>query len=167
MLPEQDRFIEELHLLYFNKLTIYATSVLRDSTRAQDVVQDTFHEAVLHIDRLLAHENPRGWLMVTLKNKIRESERARRRYITRFLSLDSDIATELVAEIEQLDDSDQQVYLKLEQTLTKDENHLLRRLIFENASHLEVSQELGITVWACQKRLERVRQKLRRVFPSR
>ena len=167
VLPEQDVFIEKLHHLYFNKLTIYAVSVLRDATRAQDVVQDTFHEAVIHIDKLLAHENPGGWLMQTLKNKIKESERSRRRYISRFLSLDSDIATELIAEVEQPVDGAPQVLLKVEKTLTKEEQHLLRRLIFENASHLEVSQELGITVWASQKRLERVRQKQRRVFPSR
>lgn len=167
MLPEQDRLIETLHHLYFNKLTLYAMSILRDPIRAQDVVQDTFHEAIVHIDKLMEHENPGGWLMLTLKNKIRESERSRRRYIARFLSLESDIATELIAEIEQPADSDRQTLLKIEEILTKEEKYLLKRLIFNNASHLEVSQELGITVWACQKRLERVRQKLRRIFPSR
>ena len=167
MLPEQDRLIEDLHHLYFNKLTIYAMSVLRDSTRAQDVVQDAFHEAILHIDKLAEHENPGGWLVLTVKNKIRESERSRRRYVSRFLSLDTDVATQLMAETEQPAGSDDQALLKIEQTLTKEEQLLLKRLIFDNASHLEVSQEIGITIWACQKRLERVRQKLRMVFPTR
>ena len=39
MLPEQDMFIENLHRKCFKKLTIYAASKLRDSDRAQDVVQ--------------------------------------------------------------------------------------------------------------------------------
>ena len=43
MLPEQDMFIENLHRKCFKKLTIYAASKLRDSDRAQDVVQDAFH----------------------------------------------------------------------------------------------------------------------------
>ena len=92
MLPEQDMFIENLHRKCFKKLTIYAASKLRDSDRAQDVVQDAFHEALVHIDDIMTHENPGGWLMKTVKNKILESERAHRRYIHRFLSLDSDIS---------------------------------------------------------------------------
>lgn len=77
MLPEQDDFIEGLHRKYFKKLTLYAVSALEDSDRAQDVVQDAFHEAVLQIDTLMTHENPGGWLMQTVKYKVRNSERSR------------------------------------------------------------------------------------------
>ena len=95
MLPEQDEFIESLYRKYFKKLTIYAMSTLRNSDRAQDVVQDAFHEAVSHIEKLMGHENPGGWLRHTVKNKVLESERAHRRYFFRFLSLDSEISFEL------------------------------------------------------------------------
>ena len=161
MLPEQDMFIENLHRKCFKKLTIYAASKLRDSDRAQDVVQDAFHEALVHIDDIMTHENPGGWLMKTVKNKILESERAHRRYIHRFLSLDSDISQELappgelVIELDEPDD-----------ILAPEEYQLLKRLILDKASHLEVARELGITVYASQKRLERIRDKLRREFPE-
>ena len=69
MLPEQDIFLETLHRTYFNKLTPYAESALRDTARAQDVVQDAFHDALLHIDRLMVRENPGGWLMKTVKKQ--------------------------------------------------------------------------------------------------
>ena len=69
MHPDQDRFIEQLHHDYFGKLTMYASASLKDQSRTQDVVQDTFHEAVRCIDVLMAHPNPGGWLMVTLKIK--------------------------------------------------------------------------------------------------
>jgi len=39
--------------------------------------------------------------------------------------------------------------------------------VFDRASHLEVAQEFGISVYASQKRLERIREKLYTVFPER
>ncbi len=168
MLPEQDLFIEELHRKYFRKLTLYAMSVLRNRDRAQDIVQDTFHQALEDIEGLMVHENPGGWLMNTVKNKIRESERARRRYINRFVSLDSEISEELMPASElaaELNEPDEVLTLeKIEQALTSEEYNLLKRLVFDKASHLEVAKELGITVYASQKRLERIRKKLRKKF---
>ena len=171
MLPEQDRFIEELHRKYFRKLTLYAMSVLRDSARAQNVVQDALHEALLSVNHLMEHENPGGWLMETVKNKVRDSERAHRRYIRRFLSLDTEISAELVPAnglAVELDESDNVVLMeKIEQLLTPDEYRLLKRLILDKASHLETAQEFGITVYASQKRLERIREKLYKEYPER
>ena len=56
--------------------------------------------------------------------------------------------------------------LKADQALAPEEYQLLKRLILDKASHLEVARELGITVYASQKRLERIRDKLRREFPE-
>ena len=80
MLPEQDEFIERLHRKYFRKLTLYAMSALRDSSKAQDIVQDAFHEALLHIDDLMRHENPGGWLMETVKYNRQPSSASRMRF---------------------------------------------------------------------------------------
>ena len=70
--PEQTQWLEHLYRDYYGKLTIYAAATLRSQSRAQDIVQDTFHEALRHVDTLMEHPNPGGWLMVTLKNKLRE-----------------------------------------------------------------------------------------------
>ena len=84
MSPEQDSFFEGLYYQYFKRLMVYANTALGDPERAQDVVQDTFHEALRRIDVVSVHENPGGWLMQTLKYKIRESERDRQRQLRRF-----------------------------------------------------------------------------------
>lgn len=70
MLPEQDAFIEKLYHEFFTQLWIYAKAALGDPEQAQEVVQDTFHEAVRHIGILTAHDNPKGWLMDVLKRKL-------------------------------------------------------------------------------------------------
>lgn len=174
MSPKQDRYIEELYHTYFRKLIIYATASLHNSERAQDVVQDTFHEAVLHVDTLINHPNPGGWLMNTVKNRIRENERQRNRYIQRFLSLESELLREpasysgstLSADV--IDNMDDVFTVeKIKQVLTEEEYKILKRLILDHATHLQVAQELGITVYASQKRLERIRKKLYKVFPER
>lgn len=166
MHPEQDTLIEQLHRAYFGKLLLYASAALKDRSRAQDVVQDTFHEAVRHIDTLMTHPNPGGWLMVTLKNKLREDQRAQQRALRHFVSLNTD----LLADPEQRDPLDRDEPPLLEQiraALTPEEYHLLTRLTVDRASHLEVARELGISVYASQKRLERIRKKLYQQFPER
>ena len=50
MLPDQDKLLSQLYQDHFAKLTMYALAVLKNVSRAQDAVQDTFHEAITHID---------------------------------------------------------------------------------------------------------------------
>ena len=94
MMPDKNELVERLYRLHFKKLFIYANAVLRDPEQAKDVVQDTFHEALRRIDVFAKHENPGGWLMNTLKNKLKENERTRRRDLLRLLSLDADFPDE-------------------------------------------------------------------------
>lgn len=172
MLAEQNRLLEELYREYFPKLLLYADSALQDKDRAQDVVQDTFHEAIRHIDTLAVHKNPGGWLMETVKNKIKDSERARCRYIRRFLSLNTDIVENTVpsgdlALDEQVGQDSANLLQSIEDILTPEEIRLLKRLAFDKAGHLQAAKELGITVYASQKRFQRVKEKLYKLFPDR
>lgn len=50
--------------------------------------------------------------------------------------------------------------------LTPEEAALWKRLMMDGATHLETAEELGISVWASQKRLERIRKKLQQRFPN-
>lgn len=165
MLPEQDKLIEDLYHQYFTKLTLYARARVNDPEITKEIVQDTFHEAVLHIDIIMSHENPGGWLMTVVKNKIRESERTRNRYMKRFISLDSEALAAVIPSSEFSEPEDSSVE-EIEQALTTEEYKLLKRLVFDRASHLEVAKEFGISVYASQKRLERIRGKLYKVFPD-
>ena len=98
MMPDEKELVERLYYLYFKKLFIYANAALRDSELAKDVVQDTFHEAVRRIDVFATHENPGGWLMNVVKNKIKEYERNRRRDLFRVLSLEADFPDEVICQ---------------------------------------------------------------------
>lgn len=60
MLPDQDKLLSQLYQDHFAKLTMYALAVLKNESRAQDAVQDTFHEAITHIDILIQHPQSIG-----------------------------------------------------------------------------------------------------------
>ena len=171
MMSDEKELVERLYRLHFKKLFIYANAALRDSELAKDVVQDTFHEAVRRINVLEKHENPGGWLMNVVKNKIKEYERKRRRDLCRVLSLEADFPDECNQPEElvsaQPEIQDEPVPQTIKRVLTPEEFRLLKRLVFDRASHRQVAQEFGISIYASQKRLERIRDKLYAVFPER
>ncbi len=166
MLPEQDAFIEKLYQELFTQLWIYAKAALGDPEQAQEVVQDTFHEAVRHIDIIMVHDNPKGWLMNTLKKKIMHARRSMNRYILHFISLDSGIEfSDPVLASEDPAPSNVHDTLKEIRTVLSDEEwNLLRKIALEKRPYKNVAEELGITVWTCQKRVERIRKKLKQYF---
>lgn len=169
VLPEQDVFLENLFRETVNDLILYATAALQDGTRAKDVVQDTFHEAIQHLEdkHLMTHENPGGWLMETLKNKIKESNRAQQRYLNRVTSVEPDILAVMAPPDDSFDKLECKLVLEeIKKVLSPEDMYLLERLTLDKASHLEVSKEMDITVWNSQKRLQRIREKLRKIFPD-
>ena len=85
--------------------------------------------------------------MNTLKNKLKENERTRRRDLCRLLSLDADfpdkrnLPEELV--VAQPEPQEESVIEILERVLTPEEFRLLKRLVFDRASHQQVAQEFA------------------------
>lgn len=173
MRPDQDQFIGQLYQQYFDDLILYAIASLKNESRAQDIVQDTFHEAILRADVLMQHDNPKGWLMLTVKHKIREYQRELQKYMKYFISLDNDLLIEPGKEDPRLEQQLQgerenlPTLKEIEAALTLEEFHILKRLTIDQASHLEVAKELGISIYASQKRLERIRKKLRAHFSKK
>lgn len=157
---KEDSFIEELYRLEYNKLLGYAERRLNNLELSQDLVQDVFHEAVRHKEKLFLHPNPQGWLVQTLKNKILSNERERAHYAKLFVS------SEDVKELAAPSDGTWEMMETIRKVLTEEELSLLWRIVLGGESYLAVSCELGITVWACQKRVSRIRQKLREAFPD-
>lgn len=88
MLPEYEPFFTRLYQDNFWKLRRCA-QVHLNPEQAEEVVQDTFHAALEKIDLMTAHQNPGGWLMETLKNKIRNCQRTNHRDLLRLVALDT------------------------------------------------------------------------------
>lgn len=53
---------------------------------------------------------------------------------------------------------------EIQRVLSEEEYALLRQITLEKRPYKNVAEELGITVWTCQKRIERIRKKLKQHF---
>lgn len=108
--------------------------------------------------------------MQTLKNKMRNYTRTKRREAN--LLVDHGDRSEDIAApgnfINALIVSDalSAIYRFVYDNFKEDDITLFRRIFIENVGHTEVAAELGITVWTSQKRLERIRKRIREEFPD-
>lgn len=167
---EQESFFNQLYESQFQKMWKYAVVILANHDLAEEVVQDAFLESHLHIDYLMTCEKPEWWLQKAVKNKALHKLREQAREIRRLVSLEAEGAIHLPApdEFEQVEENEQQnlarVTQKIAEALTEEDLHLLKRVALEGASYKEVSQETGLSIPVCQKRIQRIRKKLKNIF---
>jgi RNA polymerase sigma-70 factor (ECF subfamily) len=153
----QDLFIENLYREMFTQLNIYAQSALRDRSLGEEAVQDTFRIACIKIDELIASSNPKGWLMNTLKNVISNIRRSRARLL-RMLYTASEMNEASFGSTH--DDIDPEIMYG--GIISTEEFNLLKKIVLERYSMLEAAEELGISVEACKKRLQRAKDKFKK-----
>ena len=119
MTPGNNELIEALFREYYSLLLRYAKISLQNADLAQDVVQDVFHEALKHQGTLATHDNPGGWLMQTLKNKLRECKRQLGRMGTMFQSLEELPEYYFLTEDNEIGEGVDSIFLKAEFFLVK------------------------------------------------
>lgn len=154
---EQEKIFEEYYVKYFNKLKIYAYYSIGDWNRSEEAVQDTFHIAWVKIDSFTASKNPMGWLINTLRYTIKNIKRRDNYQTNLFISLNE------YGDIPQPDETSTGVEIEdmCQSLLTREEYYLLRRVVLDKATYKEIADELGINLWACQKRMQRILKKLK------
>ena len=170
MTSEQRIIFSEIYIDNHPKLLRYAKANKLCAPAAEELVQDTFHDARSKFGELISHENIGGWLMQTLKNKMRNYTRAKRREAN--LLVDHGDRSEDIAAPDDfinaliVSDALSTICRFVYDNFKEDDITLFRRIFIENVSHAEVAAELGITVWTSQKRLERIRKRIREEFPD-
>lgn len=156
MTAEQCRRIEELYVEMFDMLLIYASASLEEPALAEEAVQETFQVACQKPMQLLSSENPKGWLVNTLKYTICNMKRRRdsaRQLLAKYLiSQTKDIA---------ISEDNLRLDLMYENIAETDEFQILRQMAIEGKSHLEMATERGISISACKKRVQRAKEKLK------
>ena len=149
--------IKRLYLNMYAFLFEYARSTLPTDALAEEAVQDTFQIACQKPEAVLSSPNPEGWIMNTLKNVLRntvkEQTTSRRILLNYFASNIGDITV-----------TEDRVKLEIlyENVADLEEFKLIKAMALEGKSYLEISRELGISLAACRKRMQRAREKLRK-----
>lgn len=154
---KQKKQIEGLYLEMYEKLMVYASSNLENEALAEEAVQETFRIACQKPENLCGSSNPQGWLVLTLKNTIRNMKSSRataKRIVEEFLMVQLKAST--VSE-DRIDLS-----VLYQNVANLEEFRLLSEMAVEGRSHEEMARARGITVSACKKRVQRAKEILQR-----
>jgi RNA polymerase sigma-70 factor (ECF subfamily) len=107
-------------------------------------------------DELASSPNPKGWLLNTLKNVIRNTVKSRARFGNIMMSIwsfDENMAYENAG--------DETIDAEYADLVVDKDYILLKKIIFEEYTMLEAAEELGLSLEACKKRIQRTKKKLR------
>lgn len=154
--PDEDP-ISKLYREMYGRMFAYALSVLQNRDFAEEAVQDAFCILCTKANEVLKKENPHGWLMCVLQNVMRNMNRQRmmmNRLIMTSLQVDN-LEEILVSDEENVD-------ILYGNVAVRADFQLLKRIVLDNYTMLEAAEELGITVDACKKRVQRIKKLLRK-----
>ena len=151
--------IDRLYLQMYRMLFEYARSSLSNDALAEEAVQDTFIIACQKPEALCNSPNPAGWLVKTLKNVLSNTIRSQniaKQILTDYCAANNkDIA---ISE-DQLD-----LDVLYGNIAYSEEFKLLKELVIDGKSYLELADERHISVDTCRKRVERAKRLLRKSF---
>lgn len=165
-----ESFFDTLYSGQFLKMRKYAHTLINKTDLAEEIVQDAFVEALIHIDELMKKERPDFWLQKTVRNKALHVQREQARYTWRLVSLeDIEITDSLAAkQLQEVEESDSvnQIRRVIMEALDPQEAYLLKRVAMEGATYKTISDETGMTISMCQKKIQRIRKKLKKKIPN-
>ena len=153
--PEYCEKIEQLYLEMFDMLLCYAQCSFPEPSLAEEAVQETFRIACQKPEQLCQSPNPRGWLVNTLKFTIRNIKRSREnalRLLSAYLFRQGTCVT--------LSEDRQSLQLLLANVSESEDFQLLKEMVIDGRSQLELAASRGISVDACKKRVQRAKEKL-------
>ncbi len=147
--------LEQMYQEMYPTLYAYALRILKDHALAEEAIQDTFCIACAKREQALSNPKPRGWLMLTLKHVMQNMLRAQRK-VQRLLFLTA--GEEQPAEAPELLDVD----VLFGDVSDSEDFRLLKRIALDQCTIVELAQDLGISVEACKKRVQRARKRLQK-----
>lgn len=154
----REEYFEAMYQEMYDMLVSYAESALEyRSAVAEEVVQDTFKIFWMNINIVMQKPNPRGWLVDTLKNVIRNVRRSQARFSNLLLAVSAAYSSKPILDELELD---------TEYGDLKDDPDykLLKEFVLEHRTIKEMAQARGITVVACKKRIQRAKERLKKYF---
>lgn len=161
-----DRFYEE----QFPRMWRYALTMLENPAIAEEVVQDAFVEVLRNLDYLMTCEKPERWLRQTVKNKVLHVLREKAQSMRRLPLLepparDSFSPSEELEKVE-AEASEDITALKrrISEVLSQEELRSLARYLRKDTTYKDMAKETGCSVAALQKRIQRIKGKLKKIL---
>jgi RNA polymerase sigma factor (sigma-70 family) len=149
-----DDFFDRLYRSNYSGLVKYAYRLTYEKNIAEEIVQDAFIEAYKRLDLLKQHENPIGWLYITVRN-------ISKAYLREYRDIKQNLPLhEYDGSV--VDSASQEQILR--DLLSEDEVKIMLKFYEEHCTISEIAHEYKISISACKMRLKRARDKLKKEF---
>ena len=165
----QAQIITEVYNKMYKQLLAYARNSLGQEYLVEESVQDTFRIACAKYDEFISSPNPEGWLIITLRNIIRNTRREQAklsRMFVKAISSGDEVYSEsyiiTAAADKNIEKAETNLYFS--GMLTKDEYFLLTLVAMYGYSTAEAARVFDITAEACKKRVQRIKKKLKKLL---
>ena len=155
---EQGRYIEQAFKSMQRELHVYAVSILKNEFQAEEAIQEAFCIVCKKPQDMLTSQNPQGWVMETLKNVLRNTKRRNTTLKKYFIAAEDAGIDWLQAFHHKMDENVDLIYADL---IREEDFYLLKQVILEKRTLLDMAEELSISVEACKKRFQRAEKKFR------
>lgn len=114
----QAQIITEVYNKMYKQLLAYARNSLGQEYLVEESVQDTFRIACAKYDEFIGSPNPEGWLMITLRNIIRNTRREQAklsRMFVKAISSGDEVYSEsyIIAAEDKISKKQRQIYIFL------------------------------------------------------
>lgn len=157
----QEKLFELLYTSYYDSLRKYACSILGDWYLAEDAVQKTFEIALEKAGQVVDVERPLGWLIGIMKNVLRNMLRERSK------------SERLFNELSRLE-GHRPAFVEMQGSLyhwrpwdvSEEDFEIFLQVSLYGYTYEETAKLRGISRWACYKRVERTKKKLKKFFIS-
>jgi RNA polymerase sigma factor (sigma-70 family) len=149
-----DAAAEDLFRRVEHRLGRFLTQLVRDRQLAEDLLQDTFHDALRGGSGLLEARSPEAWLFGIARNRALMSLRRRRRFDAALQRL-SFRAAQHEEEIDVVAVRD-----LLERTLEPADRSLILLRYLHDFDAVELAEMTGLSADAVRQRLSRARKRL-------
>lgn len=152
---EKKTLVEQWYYQYA-KYLFHTAYMLGPKNQAEEILQETFR-IVLEKDNLDEIEYPKTWLRKILYNVIRNRLRL---LSNQDCSFENEERTITIPKLSYTDSID--IELEYDGIISAEELHILKLAYIEGFTYAEIACSLGITERACQKRVERAKNKLKK-----
>lgn len=171
----RDQWINDLYEDNYLRLYRLALSRLRTGSgrieNVEDVIQEVFCRAIKH--QIWNHPNPVGWLIIATNNVCLETNKEYMKQVERQGKLQKKVKAEKPKGIYTMyesaisPDSDvSDLYLTLEQSLSKEDMELLNDYCIEGKEIDEISRQSGLSVNHIRVKIHRIRKLLQSILNS-
>lgn len=151
MTQEQRMFIEQLAQLHGRRMAQLTYRRLGDHDTTKDIVQETFLIACCKVKEVYEHENPPGWLYLTLHNLTKRELNRRKR----------EVICDDIQSLPVFVEDDLPMELFLPNTLSAKDRELLLMRLRDGLTFEEIAELRGITVVACRQQMSRAVRRCR------